>query len=55
MYIRFCQPPQDLWAWMEPYLVGVSDLYFCIHVYELTKVRYLKYSCEFLIVIVSKV
>lgn len=20
MYIRFCQPPQDLWAWMEPYL-----------------------------------
>ncbi|VDM17542.1 unnamed protein product [Wuchereria bancrofti] len=25
MYIRFCQPPQDLWAWMEPYLVSVSD------------------------------
>uniref|UniRef100_A0A914R8K2 Pre-mRNA-splicing factor 38 n=1 Tax=Parascaris equorum TaxID=6256 RepID=A0A914R8K2_PAREQ len=21
MYIRFCQPPTDLWAWMEPYLV----------------------------------
>ncbi|KHN80035.1 putative ubiquitin carboxyl-terminal hydrolase ubh-4 [Toxocara canis] len=20
MYIRFCQPPTDLWAWMEPYL-----------------------------------
>ncbi|VDN58434.1 unnamed protein product [Dracunculus medinensis] len=20
MYIRFCQPPCDLWAWMEPYL-----------------------------------
>ncbi|GMR58114.1 hypothetical protein PMAYCL1PPCAC_30359 [Pristionchus mayeri] len=20
MYIRFCQPPSDLWAWLEPYL-----------------------------------
>ncbi|VDK46088.1 unnamed protein product [Anisakis simplex] len=20
MYIRFCQPPTDLWTWMEPYL-----------------------------------
>lgn len=25
MYIRFCQPPQDLWAWMEPYLVSISN------------------------------
>lgn len=25
MYIRFCQPPQDLWAWMEPYLVIASN------------------------------
>lgn len=26
MFIRFCQPPADLWAWMEPYLVRFSTI-----------------------------
>ena len=28
MFIRFCQPPTDLWPWMEPYLVSLKFFYF---------------------------
>uniref|UniRef100_A0A914W808 Pre-mRNA-splicing factor 38 n=1 Tax=Plectus sambesii TaxID=2011161 RepID=A0A914W808_9BILA len=26
MYIRFCQPPADLWAWIEPYLDDEEEI-----------------------------
>lgn len=28
MYIRYTQPPSDLWAWMEPYLVNSLNLFY---------------------------